>query len=472
MAQDIEFEETQEQQPLALSAEAEQRVNALLHALPTAVYTIDAAGRITFYNDAAAALWGCRPRLNSDEWCGSWRLFWPDGTPLPHDECPMALALRENRAIHGMEAACERPDGTRIPFMAFPSPLHDAEGKIIGAVNMLVDISEHKRSEQSALRLAAIVESSDDAIVSKDLKGIIRTWNEAAERLFGYREDEIVGKPVITLIPLDRRDEETMIFERIRRGERIEHYETIRRRKDGSLVEISLTISPIKDTTGRVVGASKIARDITERRRAQERITLLAREVDHRAKNLLAVVQATVHLTNAPTPEEIKRAIEGRSQAIANAHELFSKTRWEGADLCSLVAQELAPYIRGEDPRAEISGPDLMLTPDTAQLMAVALHELTTNAAKYGALSAGAGRIRVVWARGPDGRFVFRWTERGGPPVKPPTRRGFGMNVIERMVCGHLDGQVRFDWRGEGLFCEITGELEPSATSEASSLIP
>src|SRR6266567_6728812 len=116
----------------------------LLHALPVAVYTTDAAGHITFYNEAAAALWGCRPKLNSDQWCGSWRMYWPDGTPLPHDECPMAIALRENRAIHGMEAAAERPDGTRVPFMAFPSPLRDSAGGVVGGVNMLVDITERK----------------------------------------------------------------------------------------------------------------------------------------------------------------------------------------------------------------------------------------------------------------------------------------------------------------------------------------
>ena len=122
---------------LASDADNEAQVHALLHALPVAVYTTDAAGRITFYNEAAAALWGCRPKLGSDEWCGSWRLFWPDGTALPHDQCPMAIAIKENRAIDGMEAAAERPDGVRVPFLAFPTPLRDASGEIVGAVNGL-----------------------------------------------------------------------------------------------------------------------------------------------------------------------------------------------------------------------------------------------------------------------------------------------------------------------------------------------
>src|SRR5262249_20447815 len=141
------------------------RMHELLRALPAAIYTIDAQGRITFFNAAAAALWGCEPNLGSASWCGSWRLYWPDGTPLPHDQCPMAIALREERIINGMEAAAERPDGTRVPFMAFPSPLRDPSGRIVGAVSMLVDLSERRRDGEIAQRLAAIVESSDDAIV-------------------------------------------------------------------------------------------------------------------------------------------------------------------------------------------------------------------------------------------------------------------------------------------------------------------
>ena len=241
----------------------------LLDALPAAIYTTDAAGRITYYNTAAVQLAGRRPELGSDEWCVSWRLYWPDGTSLPHDQCPMAVVLKTGQPVRGVEAVAERPDGTQVPFMPYPTPLHDEFGNIVGAVNMLVDLTDRSRAEQGRQLLASIVECSDDAIVSKDLNGIISSWNPGAERVFGYTADEVVGKPVTHLFPLGLIDEELAILSRIRAGDRIEHYETVRRRKDGSLVDVSLTVSPLRNAAGEVTGVIKIARDITARKKAE-----------------------------------------------------------------------------------------------------------------------------------------------------------------------------------------------------------
>jgi PAS domain S-box-containing protein len=301
---------------------------------------------------------------------------------------------------------------------------------------------------------AAIVESSDDAIITKDLNGIITSWNRGAEHIFGYKSEEAIGKPVNMLIPADQPNEEPGILERIRRGDRIDHYETIRIRKDGTPLNTSLTVSPIIDSNGKIVGASKIGRDITGRKQSEAQISMLAREAEHRTKNILATVQAVIHLTQAKTIDGFRNAIEGRIQSLANVHALFIDSRWSGAELHDLATQELTPYRRDDGARVGIEGPRLLLEPNTAQTIAVILHELATNAAKYGALSVSQGRIVVSWNRSESGRLVLRWSETGGPAVTPPAREGFGTRVMARLA-HQANGEMRVDWLPAGLVCEI-----------------
>jgi len=322
-------------------------------------------------------------------------------------------------------------------------------------VTVIKQIEAALRESQEGLNwLASIVESSDDAIVSKDLDGIITSWNKGAERVFGYTAGEAIGQPVTILIPQDRQDEERTILTRIRRGERIDHFDTIRRRKDGNLITVSLTVSPVKGPDGNVVGASKIARDITEQKRNQDLISTLAREAEHRSKNLLATVQAAVRLSHADTPEGLKKAVDGRIQALANVHSTLAKTRWIGADLSTIATQELAPFAEASEQRVRIVGPPVMLDANAAQTIAVILHELATNAAKYGALSVANGHVTVNWSDEMNGELYFRWSETGGPKVQEPTRKGFGRRIIEQMI-GQHSGKASFDWRAEGLLCEI-----------------
>jgi PAS domain S-box-containing protein len=316
-----------------------------------------------------------------------------------------------------------------------------------------VEIALHE-SEERLRWLASIVESSDDAIVSKNLDGIITSWNAGAERVFGYSAGEAVGQPITIVIPQDRRHEEPEILARIRRGGRVDHFETVRRRKDGELIAVSLTISPIRNVKGEIVGASKIARDVTEQKRNQERIATLAREAEHRSKNMLANVQAVVNLSTADTLNGLKKAIEGRINALANVHSLFVETRWIGAELSAIAKQELSPYAATSESRVEINGPPVLLSPDTAQAVAICLHELATNAVKYGALSVATGRLDLTWSHEADGTLILRWMETGSPNVKAPTRRGFGARVIEQMIA-QLNGKVGFDWRAQGLVSEI-----------------
>ena len=195
--------------------------------------------------------------------------------------------------------------------------------------------------------------------------------------------------------------------------------------------------------------------DITDRRESEERLKLLAREVDHRANNLLTVVQATVALTSAPTPEALKEIITGRVSALAHAHQLISEARWRGAELRRLVEEELRPYRLGAEGRVLFDGPDVTLSPHAAQSAAMALHELATNAAKYGALSSASGEVSVVWTLAED-EVSLVWTETGGPPVIAPTRRGLGLNMLQRALGGATGGEALLDWRESGLVARLT----------------
>jgi PAS domain S-box-containing protein len=345
--------------------------------------------------------------------------------------------------------------GETIPVLYNIFPVRDSSGAITAYGTVTRNLSEGRLADQRLHLLGAIVESSDDAIVSKSLDGIIATWNKGAERVFGYAAAEAIGRSIMIVIPEDRRNEETEILSRIRRGERIEHFETIRRRKDGTLIAVSLTVSPVKNAEGKIIGASKIARDITEQKQSQEQIATLAREVEHRGKNLLASVQAIVNLSRADTLEDLKGAIEGRIQALANVQSLFVNSRWVGAELSAIAERELAPYGAADKKRVRIEGPSTLLEPIAAQAVAVTLHELATNAAKYGSLSAREGRLELTWRRTPDGELQVRWEEEGGPEVEEPGRQGFGSRIIKQMIA-QLGGEVQFDWRREGLLCEMT----------------
>ncbi len=449
-----------EHRPCALPSNfpAEQ----VLEALSEAIYITDSEGRIIYYNQAATELWGLPPELGKSQFCGSWKLYWPDGTPLPHDQCPMALALKEQRAVRGMTAVAERPDGTRVPFLAAPTPFFDAQGNLIGAVNVLVDLTEQEARDEAARRYVAIIESSNDAIVAKDLNGIITAWNPSAEHLYGYTADEAIGKPITMLIPSDHLDEEPVILARIRLGERVEHYETKRQRKDGSLVDVSLTVSPIKDAQGRVIGASNIARDITERRRAEEQRQLLLREMDHRAKNMLALAGGLVNVSarSQSTAAGLASAVSARLAALAQAHALVVRSdaeeknsRKAATTLPALIDAILAPYRYG--PNIEVACADIPIGPGVITNLALLLHEFATNATKYGSLSAPGGRVSISGAEeGTD--VVLNWVERGGPQVKPRQKEGFGSLLIKTTVTGQLGGRASYDWKSEGVAIRIS----------------
>jgi PAS domain S-box-containing protein len=263
---DLEMRVQERTAELGLS---EERYKQVVRNLPVAIYTTDAQGYVTLYNDAAAELWGRRPEIGKDQWSGIFKAYTPDGTEVQGSDSPMAVTLKTGEPVRGQELIIERSNGERRNVLPYPTLIRDVSGKITGALNMLLDVTDRNLAQLVTQRLAAIVESSDDAIVGKDINGIINSWNQGAERIFKYKASEIIGKSIMTLIPANLQTEEVDILARIRRGEQVKHFETIRQCKDGTLIDVSLTISPIKDASEKIIGASKIARNITGRKRTE-----------------------------------------------------------------------------------------------------------------------------------------------------------------------------------------------------------
>ena len=255
----------------------------LIELFPMAAYAVRAPdGVIAWYNLRAAELWGRAPAIDDtdERFCGAYKLYHADGTPMAHCDTPVALALETGVSVHEQEVIIEKPDGTRVTVSVHIDPIRGRDGAIVGVVNFFHDISERKQAQRTTGLLAAIVDSSDDAIVSKNLDGIITSWNRGAEQLFGYSAKEAIGQNIRLIVPQDRHHEEATILKQLARGERIDHFETVRVRKDGSMLDLSVTISPVKDAAGAVVGASKVARDITERKRAARAQAEQARLLD------------------------------------------------------------------------------------------------------------------------------------------------------------------------------------------------
>lgn len=307
------------------------------------------------------------------------------------------------------------------------------------------------RPDLVAARLAAIVDNSFDAIVSKDLNSIIQTWNAAAERLFGYTAEEAIGQSILMLIPPNLASEEEDIIARIRAGEQVESYDTIRVRKDGSQIAVSLTISPINGH-GTIVGASKIARDISAARESEKRIHLLLREVNHRVKNQFSVILSIIRETSnrSQSPQEFEEQVRERIMALSRSHDLLVNSDWTGAGLFELVQEHLG--IFGSSEQVNLSGPLVTLQPNAVQNLGMAMYELGTNAAKYGALSPAGGQVNVHWEIQADKdegrRLLLTWEEICPAIVKnkggeEPQRRGFGSVVLERVVPLSLSGEAR-----------------------------
>jgi PAS domain S-box-containing protein len=313
--------------------------------------------------------------------------------------------------------------------------------------------------EAETARLAAIVSSSSDAIISLAAEdGRIQTWNKAAEEMFGYSEEEAVGAPVSLFLAPDRLtkfEDETGVFSAAMRQGRVS-LESVRRRKDGTLIDVSIAATRMTDASGRVLGVSAIFRDITQRKRMQDRQALLIRELHHRVKNTLATVQALLGASARSTRsvDEFYHSFAGRIASLANTHNMLTEDYWQKASLREMLKAELAPFDDGSGHRITLTGPPIELTADLAVPTSMALHELASNAVRYGALSVPGGRVLVTWEvveADQDRKLRMEWLERDGPPVEEPRRKGFGSTLLQRVLTTQCRAEVEFTFEAAGL---------------------
>jgi PAS domain S-box-containing protein len=305
-------------------------VAVIFEQLPAAIYTTDADGYLTYYNEAATQIWGYRPEIGRQRWCGTWKIVLADGTPVPHEECPMAVAVQTGKPIHGAEAEAVRPDGTRVPCAVYPTPLFDDDGKVIGGINLMIDLSERKAAE--------------------------------------------------------------------------------------------------------------------------ERHATLAREMHHRVNNTLATVQAIMGSTMrfATTMAEFQQSFASRIQALSKTHALLTKSAQPSLSLRGLLDNELGMFADGDDLRVTLSGPDVTLPERLAVPVGMAIHELATNAAKYGALAALGARLAVSWQQ-LDGRIEIHWQEQDVPVVRAPMRVGFGTRLLEEILPKQIGASIVIRYQPEGV---------------------
>lgn len=328
-----------------------------------------------------------------------------------------------------------------------------------------------KTAVSKAGHLAAIVASSGDAIMSVGLDGRVRSWNEGAEKLFGYSAEEMVGQFKTKVVPDDRADELQKHLNIILSGE-TSRIDTVRRNREGRLIDVSLDMAPIRDSDGKIVAMSSIIHDITDRKGTEKHQRFLMRELTHRSKNLLAIVQSMARQTarSAASLKDFETEYMQRLQGLAASHDLLVNQNWAGAPLNELIRRQVESFVEANRANLAIAGPDLMVSAKAAQAIGLALHELATNSMKYGALSTSKGKVSIDWEFHQTGdepqRIRLKWEEHDGPPVTPPTRKGFGHFVIDRMATQSLNAKVDIDFRPEGLVWVLdapasTMQIEP-----------
>jgi PAS domain S-box-containing protein len=462
--------------------------DGILNLLPVATCVCDPEGRIIQYNERAVEIWRRRPLPGETHarFTASSKFYAVDGRPLPQSK--LAQVLETGRAVRDEEVLIEREDGSRIVLLINIDPLTDEHGEMIGVVNCFQDISELKRIHEALdrsqrelreqeQRLAATYEHAAIGIVEIDADGRFLRVNEAICAITGLSREELLGWTLFGRThPDDRRLDEDL-YRRQVAGE-LGTYTVEKRfvRKDGRTIWIAVRSSAVRDTEGRFLYGVRVVQDVTERKASEERQKLLIDELNHRVKNTLATVQSLAAQTAhaAGSHKAFQQAFEGRLIALGRAHDQLTARHWENADLKDILAAIAAPYETGGAKQIVVDGDSVTLTPRAALTLAMAFHELATNAAKYGALSVPTGRIDVHWdmtfglSRKPD-QLRIDWCEQGGPAVAPPTRRGFGTKFIETSIAFELGGSARIRFEEAGVCCTMRLKLGAEAATKTTS---
>jgi two-component system CheB/CheR fusion protein len=351
--------------------------------------------------------------------------------------------------------------GDERTYLLRVRPYRTLDDVIDGTVLTFVDVSESLRHELERGQLAAIIDSSRDAVIGYTLEDVISSWNKSAERIFGYAAQQAIGQPLSMLLPADATSESRAIFESRGPAARPDEFEAIWQAKGDQAIPVAVSNSPVRNSTGQIIAGSLIVRDISERRNAERHARMMLGELNHRVKNTLASVQAIAlqTLKASPSLEEFKTGFLARLTALSQTHNLLAKEAWSGVSLATLIHGELAPYQTEQAaPRVRLHGEDLKLSPRIALALSMAFHELATNAMKYGALSDARGAVDVSWSVQMVDRHPWlnlSWLESGGPHVATPTTHGFGTRLITSGVAYELDGEATLEFLPSGVRCTL-----------------
>lgn len=433
--------------------ESEQRFRLMAEHAPVMIWMCDAQGRCLHLNQMLRRFWNVEDDdIDSFDWRTSMH---PDDVERVMSAMGAAIQQRGKVRVTG------RYRNARAEYRTLETVAHPrfgADGSFLGLTGVNTDITERERAEkalrESEERFRLVVEAAPSGMIMTDGAGRILMINALAEKLFGYGRGELDGREIEILVPPAMRDLHPVLRASHLSGSREPvKGEVMGRCKDGREIPLEVGVNPILTSEG--IRAIATVADIAERKRTEAQRELLVAELNHRVKNTLAVVQGLAYQTFRSTDATARRAFEGRLQALATAHDLLTRSNWDSTSLAQLVNDTLKP-AGANRARVEAGGPAIRLSPHAALTIALALHELFTNTLKYGALSNEHGRVRLDWRHIESaGKLSIEWREQGGPPVRPPMRRGFGSLLLERTLARDLDGRVTLAFEPSGVVCVI-----------------